>query len=323
MMRKTVLSTCALAALTVTVSTARAETKEELRKRQKAEHHGYAIGRVGQNVVALRTEGTPNNNYSPEDCYAQIEKARADGLTDTDFLRDQQFKDYPGEAGGATKDVENNIWLLPLAKAKGICDEFAKELTLVEKVAKLTPYLGLPGRAGMSAEELSKLGSWDDPAAWDGEIAEGEKCHAAADAIIASGVAADRAVVIRHIEPFTLTAFKKDHCQAQIDWANKMKIEVPAISKERAKKVEGKFKKVGIKGKRLELFAYYDMEWYLPGCKSSTDDPKKLKKAKKLFQWLTASDGQITIRKYTFKGDNYSTSEKTTYNETQAYKLCR
>jgi len=321
-MRTTVLSTCALAALTVTVATARAETKEELRKRQKAEFRGSRFGDFVENLVKLRTEGWAAD-FTPAECYEHIKLAHDEGFTDTDLMRDSEFKTYPGEAGGATKDPESMNWLAPLSKMKGLCDAYAEELALVEKVAKLEPYLGLPGRAGMSAEELSKLGSWDDPAAWDSEIAEGQKCHAAADAIIASGVAADRTVVIRHVDPFTLTAFKKDHCQAQIDWANKMKVDVPAISKERAKKVEGKYKAAGIKGKRLELFAYYDMEWYLPGCKSSTDDPKKLKKAKKLFQWLTASDGQITIRKYTFKGDNYTTSEKTTYNETQAYKMCR
>jgi hypothetical protein len=323
-MNSKLLSACALAALTVTATagTAHAES-EEAAKRRKANFRGNMFGYYVDDLQTLRSEGT-SSNLTPAECYQNIELAHGEGFADTDLLLSRAFERYPGAEGGATKDPESSLWRAPLSTMKRLCDEYAKELALVEKVAALKDHfdLGLATYT-MSIEELSKLGGADDPANWDKDIAAGQKCLADADAIIASGVAPDRPVRIRHIEPFTLDGFKKNVCQRYIDWATTNKVEVPKFAKERQARIEAKFKKVGIKGKRLELFAYYDQEWYLPGCERATADPKVLKKQKRLFQWFTGPGGEITIRKYTFKGDNYTTSEKTTYNETQAYKLCR
>ena len=71
------------------------------------------------------------------------------------------------------------------------------------------------------------------------------------------------------------------------------------------------------------MFAHYDMEWYLPGCRQSTGDPRKLKTAKVLFQWLTAGDGTITIRKFVFKGDRYRIIDSSYHTEGRAYAGCR
>lgn len=98
-----------------------------------------------------------------------------------------------------------------------------------------------------------------------------------------------------------------------------------ALYQQKHDEIAAKYKAVGIKGDRLELFIYYDyIEWYLPGCQDSTDEPARLKKAKALFQWLTDGDGNITVRKFTFSGDKYKRSEKrfASYQEAAAYRAC-
>ena len=84
--------------------------------------------------------------------------------------------------------------------------------------------------------------------------------------------------------------------------------------------------KAGIKGKRLELYVSYGMPdntgFYAPGCGATVESLGALKKAKKLFVWLEGADG-YTIRKFSFKGDNYTVSERTYSTQEGAYAGCR
>jgi hypothetical protein len=52
-------------------------------------------------------------------------------------------------------------------------------------------------------------------------------------------------------------------------------------------------------------------------------DPKALKGQKALFQWLTDGNDVITIRKFSFKGDKYTITEKEFLTEGAAYRGCR
>jgi hypothetical protein len=148
--------------------------------------------------------------------------------------------------------------------------------------------------------------------------ATAKECTKLVDAAKASGMAADAKIrtVVREVRFDEMPAL----CEAIGKHADQLK----AVFVEKFEKAAAKYKAIGIAGKRLEIFAYYNgMEWYLPGCKASTADPRKLKAAKRLFQWLTAPDGTITIRTYTFTGDNYSVAEREFPTEARAYAGCR
>ena len=145
-----------------------------------------------------------------------------------------------------------------------------------------------------------------------------KECKALVAAAAAGGMAADAKIqtVVREV--------RFDEMPALCDAIEKHADQLKPVFAEKFAAASAKYKAAGIAGKRLELFAYYnDMEWYFAGCKSSSGDPKKLKAAKALFQWLTAPDGTITIRKYTFNGNNYTITEKEFATEARAYSGCR
>lgn len=119
----------------------------------------------------------------------------------------------------------------------------------------------------------------------------------------------------------------RETCTAAL--ADAQKFESTVVGREQAEHdaVEAVYKKVGIKGKRLELFVYYGMPeggyFLAKGCKSYVTTAKGLKKAKKLFQWLEADDGTITVRTYSFKGDSYKVSEVQYLTQSSAYRGCK
>ena len=138
------------------------------------------------------------------------------------------------------------------------------------------------------------------------------------EAAKASGMAADTR--IRTVRGEVRLDEMPALCEAIGKHADQLKV----VFAEKFEKAAAKYKAVGIAGKRLEIFAYYDgMEWYLAGCKTSTADPKKLEAAKRLFQWLTAPDGTITIRTYAFAGDTYTVTEREFLTQASAYGGCR
>jgi hypothetical protein len=144
-----------------------------------------------------------------------------------------------------------------------------------------------------------------------------KECKVLVDAAKAGGMPADAKIraLIRDV--------RFDEMPGLCDAIEQHVVQLKPVFAEKFEKAAAVYKAVGIGGKRLELFAYYHpMEWYFAGCKTSTDDPKKLKAARALFQWLTGPDG-ITVRKYSFSGDNYTISEKQFVTEAAAYSGCR
>ncbi len=145
------------------------------------------------------------------------------------------------------------------------------------------------------------------------------RCPVLSGAMLARGVAADATLKNAANKPIPFADAKaacaslsKYNDAYQVEW----KAQFAVLSKPYAA--------VGIKGDRLDLLVYYHgMEFYFPGCKTSSAEPKKLKSAKALFQWLTDSNDVITIRKFAFKGDSYKIIEKQFYTEEKAYKGCK
>jgi hypothetical protein len=157
----------------------------------------------------------------------------------------------------------------------------------------------------------------------DGErfVERGKACLTTVDAAIAAH-GADAKVDIRG-EKWTL-GDGRTHCQALIDYGTALEPLIDGREEAARKALYGKYEALGVKGDRLELFAYYDgTSWYMKGCQYTVDEIEDIVKAKVLFHWLDNSDGTITIRKYTFKKNTYKVKEKTVAKLAQAYKACR
>jgi len=247
-----------------------------------------------------------------EDCLAEIAAAKKHGVKDTDTIRNLDFGAHP-KATPIKEGFGYVYYEVSVAEAGWFCEQFTGRITNLRLRKAI-------GDAYDAETWLGDAKPEDSETRFD--ISKHPKaCLDAIDAATTAGVPASTELDIK-AGKVTLSDARA-HCTEMLAKFKAFETEVRQHTDKKQAALEAKYKAVGIKGKRLELFAYYDMEWYLPGCGSSTGDPKKLKKAKKLFQWLTGDDGLITIRKYTFKGDNYTITEKTTYSEDKAYKLCR
>jgi hypothetical protein len=119
---------------------------------------------------------------------------------------------------------------------------------------------------------------------------------------------------------------KELYCQPAIDFDAKRVEEIKNLAAAKQQAIVDVYKKAGIKGKRLELYVSYGMPdntgFYAAGCGSTVESLPALKKAKKLFVWLEGPSG-YTIRKFTFKGDNYTVTERTYSTQEGAYRGCR
>jgi hypothetical protein len=245
----------------------------------------------------------------PKACRAALAGFKKKGIKDSDTLSHSGFKAHP------KAEPADGSYRIRFADAGWVCDQLAAER---ERQGFLVPIA-----AGLQLEQWMTLVKPEDAGSVKGQLVpKAEGCVKAIDAALAAGVS-DTTKVRGPAGEVTM-AEARPRCVKLVEAAKEFEAKVTGREEEKRKKALAKYQAVGIKGKRLELFAYYDnIEWYYAGCQSSTDDPKKLKAAKALFQWLTDSNGVITIRKYSFSGDNYKVSEKTFYTERAAYKGCR
>ncbi len=156
----------------------------------------------------------------------------------------------------------------------------------------------------------------------------GELCAKKVDAALAYGLpATEKIESTRYGMPaIELGAARAALCQPAIDFAAKRIVEIKQLAGGKHQAIVDVYKKAGIKGKRLELFVSYGMPdntgFYAAGCETSVESLPALKKAKKLFVWLEGNDG-YTIRKFTFKGDNYTETEHDYSTKEAAYRGCR
>jgi hypothetical protein len=156
----------------------------------------------------------------------------------------------------------------------------------------------------------------------------GRLCAEWVDKALAYGFKADHKVESsRYSMPTTeLGKAKELWCQPAIDFEAKRVEEIKNLAAAKHQAIVDVYKKAGIKGKRLELYVSYGMPdntgFYAAGCGSTVESLPALKKAKKLFVWLEGPQG-YTIRKFTFKGDNYTVTERTYSTQEGAYRGCR
>lgn len=114
-------------------------------------------------------------------------------------------------------------------------------------------------------------------------------------------------------------------CNAYIAFGGKLEQVGAADAAAKAKAMEEKYTSAGVAGDKLKLFLEYDDVYWRTAPKCETeDDPKKLARAKALFQWLDNADGTVTIRKYQFAGNKVAKISNQTFTTAdKAYKGCR
>lgn len=289
---------------------------------------GSSLGNYAQYIGWMQEYGTAIDardesvTHDPKDCFAAIEKNSGDTNAD-DKIEAGGFKSVPG----AVK-LFNGRYQVPFSKGKWICQTYRDLRATILAVHPLEAIVGELEDTQIREDSFEAL-DWYLIATGQQKVeggayqARADQCTAAIDQAIADGAKPDVKVLYKKKYDLTLDELRAK-CQAQTDQGGDYAAKVNAWAKEKYETVKAKYTAVGIKGKRLDLFIYNDGgEWYLPGCTKSTADPKALKKAKKLFAWLTAPNGTITIRKYVFKGDKYKLTEKQYDLDAKAYKGCR
>jgi hypothetical protein len=170
-------------------------------------------------------------------------------------------------------------------------------------------------------EDIAAKGYTDG--AGDTMIHIAEACAATVDAAIAEGSSPDTTVEVHGVK-VTYAEGRTRYCEALLEHGKQLEALLDAEAEAARKALYAKYEAHGIKGDRLELFVYYDgTGWYTRGCQYTVDEPADLARAKVLFHWLDNSDGSITIRKYRFKKNRYTFSEKVYWRSDKAYRGCR
>ncbi len=319
-MRTLVLGLTTLGALLATgPSSARADSSAGVKKATDALTRIWDAGR--DNGLLRISDYDAPSAVTPEACLEVITTARAAGVKDDDKLSGYgAFKGHPKQVQPSGGDA-----YLLFKDAPSVCEIYGPR------------YRQAMAHAYCEAAHLAlgNVGKADPKSAYvaDAEriINHSNACVASVDAMITVDQAGDTELNFWRASDFKIKA--KDARAAYGEPLRaagaKLKADIEALATADAAAIRKRFTDVGIKGDRLELFVYYgniDPErsgWLARGCSSYVVKPKDLKKAKKLFQWLTAGDGTITVRTFTFKGDKYKQSERAYLTEERAYKGCR
>jgi hypothetical protein len=251
----------------------------------------------------------------PSECTALLAAAKKAGATAKTRLYaygwPENIKSYSYDS---TKGAS-----IAFADAAAICDDY-KVWRPVAKAA------GVIAKAATQLENTAYISAKDvDKSFAEGNVKVGRECAAAIDTAVKAGAPTHVAIQIAN-QRMTLDDARGQICQALIDWSSQVGAEGQQMKDDKRAKVRAIYSKAGIKGKRLELFTDYGEPdsggWYAAGCTRSVTTVKGLKAAKKLFHWFEGPNGYV-VRKYTFKGDAYSVSEKSFVTEAAAYKGCK
>jgi hypothetical protein len=304
----------ALAALALAASAASAGP-------EPYESQNYTLSTFVSGSVALRQQGSTIVGDGPSmteaDCTKVITELKDAGAKPDARLHRTYTADELTMLGDLAKKDDKGVYVL-VKDAPRICQQYASlKRALPGAQALLTYARGLDMLEMLPPEHVGDGGA--------GALATAEQCAPALDEAIKKGAATDAALTIStNLPPMTLEEARTKICGAYVDKAKSFTGAVEASRKAAYEKIAAPYIKLGVKGDRLELFVSYESApFYDKGCKAEILDIKKLVKAKVLFHWLDASDGTITIRKYTIKGNSYKISEKTYDRQAQAYKGCR
>jgi len=302
MKHRTTLAVCATALALSTVQ-ARADARSDL-----AADMDYFLSYATNQYL---TESNVKDAKPASACTAAIAAAqqagvKPDATLELSYRAKELFPDAPsGKLSGSA--------VIRVSDAPKLCEAFARNLEAAALKTKV--------QAGYDMGQWLRLVKPEEVPTSTNTVDKPQRCLDAIDAAKAAGAPRDRKLQLNGEQPTLDDA--RAYCATVLARAKEFQEAVNTRVAAEAAARRAKYAKHGIKGDRLELFAHYDMEWYLPGCRQSTGDPKKLKTAKVLFQWLTAGDGTITIRKFVFKGDKYRIIDSSYDREGRAYAGCK
>lgn len=274
--------------------------------------YGMYVAEMSREGTAVSPDDTVND---PSSCTALLSKY-ADIQAD-ELVRGMHFDQLPGAVNSSGNEYD-----VPFREMAQLCKRYAELHDLIVQTRGLVP--DWSNSRYPVTDDLGEVRPYDgDPD--DRPMTDAQTCVDHVGAAIEAGTPADIAVNFEDTERVTLNAVR-ERCQSIIAWWPGYKAKLIAAEKKALDALYAPYRAVGIKGDRLELFvsegAPEDGAFYLPGCDRFATDAKTMKKAKKLFVWLTGEYGEVTLRKYTFKGDKYSMQERTFDFKESAYRWC-
>jgi hypothetical protein len=245
-------------------------------------------------------------------CREAIADAKKAGVRPNDVIHGWSGWDVNPKAKKLDKDHVD----VKFADVGWYCDDLDKRTTHWDLVLRLADALVLKDKvaAGLTDDEKKNImpEQVKDSTSW------AKRCTDA--------LAAEKATGAKSIDVDAKTV-SLDDAGALCDVIVQRAAQQKAAWDDRVATVGPKYKAAGMNGERLELFVYYESvgdDWYLPGCKKSTSDPKVLAKQKVLFQWLgSEASGDIQVRKFAFKGDAYTITDTHYDTEAKAFAHCR
>jgi hypothetical protein len=230
---------------------------------------------------------------SADDCEADLEFWRKQGVDDDDALFSYDFNAHP-------KAQKNTV---PFSEARSICKQFRP---LYARYRVAYDLYRAEGTLARMREYLKP----DDPAITGNMIAEYERTSNPKVVISALEEA-------RKLEPgmkvgkrkLSLDAFEAEVATPLKDVAPKWIAAARAAFRARNEKLAAPYIAAGVAGEKLDLVVTYGgVYWRLEGGER-TDDAKKIARASLLFQWLEMKDPEDqrfdihTIRRYEFDGN--------------------
>jgi hypothetical protein len=303
MMKRTVLTACALFALTATA------TADD----EKANEIGSMIGSMWGDA-GIRHGDPPSDET--------LDEARKIGVKECrEFVADAAKKKkaailYDSYGHPDAKPV-GKLFSVPADKLGWFCDHYAMQL---EVYALRSVAEDAKSASGWVAEGLNEEAKKNIRGNGDGYRRQAKECRDMVAKVTTFPGGADIVVKKRNGDPIGKVSEVAAMCEA-LDKAAEI---YDAEWKVASKTFEKPFVEAGFTADKLEYLVYYGPEidgWYVKGCKEPKN-LKALKKANAWFQWFTDSDGIITIRKYWWKGDKLvKTTEKQFVTEAKAYKI--
>jgi hypothetical protein len=296
-------------------SGAHAQDRDNLEMRRQA---GTGLSWFARDIHTIDRGKAGVTGMAVADCRATIDSYAA-YVKPSELIVSTEFALYPGKDGGATQFGDSLEWQIPFKRAKEICDTYERKIDVYRATRD---FVGCPD---LTWHEIGDPSSYPitEPRLW---IYFGESCLEKVKAAVAAGVPDDLTIAFDDRTRGTLAEVRAA-AEAYLASARLAQAAVVAAHEAAQAKIVAHYKKAGIKGARLELFVSYGMPadggWYGRGCDREITTVQGLKKAKKLFHWLTRSSGEIVVRKYTFKGDKYSVAERAFWLPENAHAWCK
>lgn len=256
-------------------------------------------------LQAMRTEAGATDGAagrpSEKACHDAAAAARKAGLEDDAKL----YADGLLTLDDAKYDDQHQPYLA-LGDLDALCTEYGKWILIV-------PAAAAQATALQQASFYATQDASSYPAATGKELlATSKTCRETTQKAIAAG-APDDWKTTEHGTQLTLAEGLDQACKALEDIAAKWGVETGGQDRANEAAIRDRYKALGVAGARLDLYVQNDNTYWLgKGCQKITD-PKRLVKAKVLFQWWDAADGTITIRKYTFAGNAVKSVTNKTY----------